>query len=60
MGTNQCRGRIHTVEKGDTLYRIGKKYQVSVSALIYANPFLDVYNLQIGDELWIPKLFPYS
>lgn len=54
-----CTGFIHTVEKGDTLYRLGKKYEVTVSALIYANPYVDVYNMQIGDEICIPK-FPVS
>lgn len=48
-------GLVHTIEKGDTLYRIGKKYQVPVSALIFANPYLNVYNLQIGDQIFIPK-----
>lgn len=50
-----CTGFIHTIEKGDTLYQIGKRYGVTVSALIYANPYVDVYNLQIGDEICIPK-----
>jgi LysM repeat protein len=51
----RCIGFTHTIEKGDTLYQIGKKYQVSVSALIFANPYVDVYNLQVGDEICIPK-----
>jgi LysM repeat protein len=51
-----CRGILHTVEKGDTLYLLGKRYQVGVSALIYANPFVDVYNLQVGDQICIPRL----
>lgn len=49
-----CRGIVHVVEKGDTLYLLGKKYHVSVTQLMYANPFVNVYNLQIGDELCIP------
>ncbi|HIR13993.1 MAG TPA: LysM peptidoglycan-binding domain-containing protein, partial [Candidatus Choladousia intestinavium] len=56
MQQEPCMGFIHIVQKGENLYRIGKQYQVSVSALIYANPFVDVYSLQIGDELCIPKL----
>ena len=54
--SGMCTGFIHTVEKGDTLYLLGKKYEVTVSALIYANPYIDVYNMQIGDEICIPKL----
>ena len=50
-----CRfGFIHVIEKGDTLYKLGKKYGVTVSALLFANPWVNVYNLQIGDELCIP------
>ena len=51
-----CPGILHRVERGDTLYLLGKKYQVSVEAIMYANPFADIYNLQIGDELCIPRL----
>lgn len=49
-----CRGMVHVVEKGDTLYRLGKQYHVSVGQLMFANPFVNVYNLQVGDELCIP------
>ena len=49
-----CRGMIHVIEKGDTLYRLGNQYHVSVGQLMFANPFVNVYNLQIGDELCIP------
>ena len=49
-----CRGIIHVIEKGDTLYKLGKQYHVSVSRIMYANPYVDIYNLQVGDELCIP------
>lgn len=49
-----CRGMVHVIEKGDTLYQLGKRYHVSVGQLMFANPFVNVYNLQIGDELCIP------
>ena len=50
-----CRfGFIHAIEEGDSLYKIGKRYGVRVSELLFANPYLDLYNLQIGDELCIP------
>lgn len=52
--TNRCNGMIHVVKEGDTLYKIGKMHGVSVSALMYANPYVNVYNLQIGDELCVP------
>lgn len=56
MDKKDCIGFIHTVKAGDTLYKIGKKYGVGVSALLYANPYVDVYNLQPGDEICVPKL----
>ena len=49
-----CRGMVHVVEAGDTLYLLGRRYGVSVSDIMYANPYANVYNLQIGDELCIP------
>ncbi len=52
---NRCVGFVHTIEKGDTLYLLGKKYHVSVTALIYANPYVDVYDLHEGDQICIPK-----
>ena len=50
----QCRGIIHIIQKGDTLYQLSKKYHVSVTKFMYANPYVDIYNLTIGDELCIP------
>lgn len=49
-----CRGMVHVIENGDTLYNLGKKYHVSVTQLMFANPYVNVYNLQVGDELCIP------
>ena len=49
-------GMIHVVKPGDTLYLLGKKYGVTVSAIMYANPYADVYNLQAGDEILIPRI----
>lgn len=54
----RCMGFMHVIEKGDTLYKIGKQYGVKVSALMLANPYVNVYNLQVGDELCIPKMRP--
>ena len=52
--TANCTGIIHVVKEGDTLYKIGKMHGVSVSALMYANPYVNIYNLQVGDELCVP------
>ena len=39
---------------GDTLYKISQYHHVSVTDILLANPYVNVYNLQIGDELCIP------
>lgn len=49
-----CPGVIHVVKKGDTLYEISRMHHVSVQRIMFANPYVNVYNLQIGDELCIP------
>lgn len=50
----ECRGIIHVVREGDTLYTLSRKYHVPLLQVMYANPFVDIYNLQAGDELCIP------
>lgn len=51
-----CRGMIYKVESGDTLYSISRKYDLRVRELMLANPFVNVYNLQVGEELCIPVM----
>lgn len=55
---DSCYGLYHVIEQGDTLYRLGKQYRVSVSDIMQANPYVDVYNLQIGETLCIPAVSP--
>ncbi len=50
----KCRGLVHIVASGDTLYRISKKYDVRLSEIMKANPYVNVYNLQVGDEICVP------
>ncbi len=50
----ECRGIIHVVREGDTLYTLSRKYHVPLPQVMYANPFVDIYNLQAGDEICIP------
>ncbi len=49
-----CTGMIHVIQKGDTLYQLAGQYHVSVSDIMYKNPYANVYNLQAGDEICIP------
>ncbi len=44
----------HTVEKGQTLYRIAKTYGVSVEQLMEANHLDDPRELKVGETLSIP------
>ena len=50
-----CRGTMHTIAAGDTLYMIAKKYRVNLDAIINANPGIDPYNLRIGMKICIPR-----
>lgn len=51
-------GFLHTVEKGQTFYRISKIYGVDVSVLMRANGVEDPSQLEIGQKLFIPKKAP--
>ena len=55
---DRCYGFTHVIQKGDTLYKLSKQYHVKVSALILAHPFVNIYNLQVGDEICIPRIRP--
>ena len=43
----------HTVVSGETLFSIGKKYQLTESEILSANP--DAKNLKAGSKLYLPK-----
>lgn len=47
-------GIVHKVKEGDTLYRLSKLYGVRLVDIMKENPYVNVYNLQIGDEILIP------
>ncbi len=51
-----CRGQVHVVQDGDTLYKIAKQYDVKLFDLMRLNPYVNVYNLQRGDEICIPAI----
>lgn len=44
----------HTVEKGETLFGLARKYQVSVTEIKNANPVLELRNLIEGEKILIP------
>lgn len=47
-------GIVHVIKEGDTLYKLSQTYKVKVVDLLLANPYVNVYNLQIGDEICVP------
>lgn len=55
-GSVRCRGYVHVVEAGDTLYKLARKYDVKLFDVMRLNPYVNVYNLQIGDEICIPTV----
>lgn len=48
-------GFYHTVEPGQTLYRIGRAYQVDESHLARINGIDDPTTLRVGQRLYIPE-----
>lgn len=46
----------YLIQKGDNLYQISKKYNVSVEDIIKSNPQLNPYNLIIGTYIYIPMI----
>ena len=44
---NYCNGIIHTIRRGDTLYSLSRQYNVPLVMILRANPYVDVYNLEM-------------
>jgi lipoprotein NlpD len=47
-------GAVHVVQRGETLYRIGKTYGISVRELMDVNGLASSRALEVGTELHIP------
>lgn len=48
------RGVLHTVEKGQTLWRIAHTYGVSLQSVAELNDIEDPARIRVGQALWIP------
>ncbi len=47
-------GIHHTVQKGQTLYRIAEVYEIDMEVLRRANHIRDASKIKVGTQLWIP------
>jgi tetratricopeptide (TPR) repeat protein len=47
--------RLHAVRSGESLYAVAKRYGVSVSSLVAANPGINARKLRSGQTLTIPS-----
>lgn len=54
MNYDTCDGMTYTIKQGDTLYGISRKYDVPLAMILRANPYADVYRLNVGDTICIP------
>ena len=48
----------YVIQKGDTLYSISRHFNIGIAAIMAANPFINVYNLMVGEVLCIPMSIP--
>lgn len=46
---------VHIIEKGETLYSLSKKYNVSVSVILETNKIKDASKIKAGQKLIIPQ-----
>ena len=47
----------HKLEKGETLYRVSKKYNVPLDILVKVNRIKDVTKLKVGSKIIIPETY---
>ena len=52
---NLCNGTYYTIKEGDTLYKISRKNNISLGEILEANMDVNIYNLQVGDKICLPK-----
>lgn len=50
----ECKNKIiHTIAEGDTLYKLSKQYDTTVTELIMGNPTANPYNLRVGARIQV-------
>lgn len=55
--TTEAAGLYHRVEKGETLWKISRMYDVDLDELIKANNISDATNIEVGQRLLIPQRY---
>jgi len=50
-----CNGIFYTVRSGDTIYTIAQSFNTPIDRILAANPGLTLNNLQVGQQLCIPR-----
>ena len=54
MNYQACNGIVYVIKPGDTLYKLSQRYGIPTTKILRANPYINIYNLQIGDKICIP------
>lgn len=54
--SQNCTGFVYVVKEGDTLYKIARNFDLKLIDVLRNNPYVNVYNLQVGDELCLPTM----
>ncbi len=49
---------VHTVSRGDTLYKLSRQYGATLYAILQANPAVNAMQLQVGQRIIVPFAFP--
>lgn len=57
-GPGPCQGMLYTIRAGDTYFSLAQRFNVTVAALIAANPGVDPNRLMIGQQICIPTAGP--
>ncbi len=48
----------YVIKQGDSLYSISREFKVPLALILRVNPYIDIYNLQEGDEICVPSMGP--
>jgi LysM repeat protein len=51
-------GQVHTVQPGDTLFSIARRYNTTVAAIQHANGIVNPWYIRVGQRLVIPQGSP--